>query len=117
MSQVGWTKTKLMNKTIRNLSQGIGVVILGIGLTGCTAPVQEEAAAPAGNTASATTVEPTPQQELAKFCRVCVVDRGEKIEEYLPSRLDTEVGGQTYKFCTDDCKKKFDANQKPYLLK
>lgn len=95
----------------------MAVVTVGVWLTGCAAPVQKEATAPAGNSANAMMVELTPQQELAKFCRVCVVDRGEKIEEYLPSRLDTKADGQTYKFCTDGCKKKFDANQKPYLLK
>lgn len=90
---------------------------MGAWLAGCAASGTEEPATGTVNTASATAVELKPEQELAKFCRVCVVDRGEKIEEYLPSRLDTKVGDQTYKFCTDGCKKKFDANQKPYLLK
>jgi hypothetical protein len=62
-------------------------------------------------------VKLTTEQELAKYCRVCVVDKGEKIEEFFPSRLDTPKDGQTYKFCSDDCKKKFDANSKQYALK
>ena len=59
----------------------------------------------------------TAQQELAKYCRVCVVDKGEKIEEFFPSRLDTKRDGETYKFCSDNCKKKFDADPKRYALK
>src|SRR5690606_33964268 len=110
-------RNKPMNNTIKKIFRCFAGVAVSIWLAGCNAPVQEEAAAPAEIAASATAVELTPQMELAKFCRVCVVDRGEKIEEYLPSRLDTKVGDQTYKFCTDGCKKKFDASKKPYLLK
>ena len=62
-------------------------------------------------------VKLTAAQELAKFCRVCVVDKGEKIEEYFPSRLDTKHDGKTYKLCSDDCKTKFDATPKKYALK
>jgi hypothetical protein len=62
-------------------------------------------------------VKLTPEQELTKYCRVCVVDKGERIEEFFPSRLDTQHGGKTYKFCSDDCKKKFDAGSRRYALK
>ncbi len=106
-----------MKNTIKKIFRCCAVGAVGVWLVGCGAPTQEEAAVPVENTVSATAVALTPQQELAKFCRVCVVDKGEKIEEYLPSRLDTKVGEQTYKFCTDGCKKKFDANKKTYLLK
>ena len=58
----------------------------------------------------------TPTQELAKFCRVCVVDKGEKMPEFLPSRLDVKRGAQTYKFCADSCREKFDKNAKRYAL-
>ena len=81
------------------------------------------AIAPTGATASATIesaqtqpVKLTAEQELTKYCRICAVDKGEKIEEFFPSRLDTQHGGKTYKFCSDDCKKKFDANSKRYAL-
>jgi YHS domain-containing protein len=59
----------------------------------------------------------TATEELAKYCRVCVLDRGEKMEEYLPSRLDVKHDGQTYKFCSEPCKKKFEANKKKYTVK
>jgi YHS domain-containing protein len=72
--------------------------------------------APSSTTAQTAPVKLTTQQELAKYCRVCVVDKGEKIEEFFPSRLDTKKNGQTYKFCTDNCKKAFDAEPKKYLL-
>lgn len=59
----------------------------------------------------------TATQELAKFCRVCVVDRGERMEEFLPSRLNLAHGGHTYKFCTENCRKSFEANPKKYAPK
>lgn len=59
----------------------------------------------------------TPSQELSKFCRVCVVDRGERMEEFLPSRLDAVFEGNTYKFCTENCRKRFDADKRRYALK
>ena len=62
-------------------------------------------------------VKLTPEQELARYCRVCVVDSGEKMEEYLPTRLDTKRDGKTYRFCTDGCRKKFAANPGRYTLK
>ena len=85
---------------------------LALAAAGCSPNSQQEAQAPPPAPAKL-----SPQQELAKFCRVCVVDNGEKIEEFFPSRLDTQKGGRTYKFCTDGCKKKFDANFKRYALK
>jgi YHS domain-containing protein len=72
---------------------------------------------PANQSVRKQSVALTPEQELTKYCRVCVLDKGEKIEEFFPSRLDTQHGGKTYKFCSDDCKKKFDANAKKYALK
>jgi YHS domain-containing protein len=55
---------------------------------------------------------PSPEE----WCRVCEVDKGERIPEYLPSRLDVERDGQTYRFCNDGCRAKFDAQPEPYLL-
>lgn len=85
---------------------------------GC-ASKDQQAAAPANRDQPAQTqpVKLTPEQELSKYCRVCVVDKNEKIEEFFPSRLDTQHGGKAYKFCSDDCKKRFDANSKRYALK
>jgi hypothetical protein len=101
--------------------------LLAVALAGCT-PGTEEAAPPSqtapaqpAKTAAKPAAKPaaklTTAQELAKYCRVCVVDKGERMEEFFPSRLDTKKEGRTYKFCSDDCKKKFDANSKRYALK
>ncbi len=90
-------------------------VAVALSAAGCASNTQQ-AAAPT-QAAQTQPVKLTPQQELTKYCRVCVVDKGEKIEEFFPSRLDTKQGGKTYKFCADDCKKKFDANSKRYALK
>ena len=90
-------------------------------ITGCASNTQQSSTPPQATMQSAaqSTKQPiklTTEQELTKYCRVCVVDKGEKIEEFLPSRLDTKKGGKTYKFCSDDCQKKFVANSKPYAL-
>jgi YHS domain-containing protein len=83
-----------------------------------SAPTQTSQTQPQAQTEpQAQPVKLTPEQELTKYCRVCVIDKGEKIEEFFPSRLDTKHGGKTYKLCSDDCKKKFDANSKRYALK
>jgi YHS domain-containing protein len=95
-------------------------IAVALGTAGCTSNTQQVStpAQPApAQPAPAQPVKLSADQELAKYCRVCVVDKGEKIEEYFPSRLDTKRGGKTYKFCADDCKKKFDANAKRYALK
>jgi hypothetical protein len=88
---------------------------------GCASKNQQAAApgdsAATNQSAQTQPVKLTPEQELTKYCRVCVVDKGERIEEFFPSRLDTQHGGKTYKFCSDDCKKKFDASSKRYALK
>ncbi len=90
-----------------------------LGTAGCASNNQQAAAPPqaAQPQSQAQPVKLTPEQELTKYCRVCVIDKGEKIEEFFPSRLDTKHGGKTYKLCSDDCKKKFDANSKRYALK
>ncbi len=101
------------------------LLILGaaLALIGGCASKDETTELAASNTAPVSAATPaapvklTAQQELAKYCRVCVVDKGEKIEEFFPSRLDTKKNGNTYKFCADICKKKFDAAPKKYLLK
>lgn len=98
----------------------LGFLACSLMFAGCSNKVSTDSGiqTSAQNSApSAQIVKLTPQQELAKYCRVCVVDKGEKIEEYLPSRLDTKIGGKIYKFCTDDCKKKFDADEEKYALK
>lgn len=82
---------------------------------GCNS-VPTEAPQPQTAAPQAKPVALTPQQELAKFCRVCVVDKGEKMPEFLPTRLDAKHAGQSYKFCSDVCRKKFDADEKRYAL-
>src|SRR4028119_1517624 len=52
-------------------------------------------------------VKLTPQQELAKYCRVCVLDTGQRMEEPLPSHLNVKHGGKTYKNCSEVCKTRF----------
>jgi YHS domain-containing protein len=89
---------------------------------GCGSNTEQAQTSPTGNapTAQVAPTQPvklTATQELAKYCRVCVVDKGEKIEEFFPSRLDTKHKGKTYKFCADHCKKKFDSNPKRYAVK
>jgi hypothetical protein len=36
---------------------------------------------------------------------------------YLPERLNVAYEGKTYAFCSDDCRKKFEANPAKYALK
>jgi hypothetical protein len=62
-------------------------------------------------------VKLTPQQELARYCRVCVMDTGQRMEEPLPSHLDVKHGGKTYKNCSEECKRRFAANPKRYAMK
>lgn len=90
-------------------------ILLALGAAGCSSSAPQIQAPPPPKPVQAAKL--SPQAELAHNCRVCVVDKGEKIEEFFPSRLDTKRGGQIYKFCTDDCKKKFDASPKRYALK
>ena len=93
---------------------------VALALAGCSPQVEQSAPQSQISPANATTAQPvklSAEQELAKYCRVCVLDDGEKIEEYLPSRLDTRFADKTYKLCSDDCKKKFDADPKKYALK
>ena len=95
------------------------ILPLALLFAGCSNNEAEQASAPVAES-TAPVAQPatlTPTQELAKYCRVCVVDKGERIEEFLPARLDTPHDGKTYKFCADICKKKFDADKKRYLLK
>lgn len=82
-------------------------------LSGCTQEAKQTPAAPAPVQHAAL----TPEQELAKYCRVCVVDNGEKVEEYLPTRLDTKQNDKTYRFCRDECQKKFVADKAKYAVK
>jgi YHS domain-containing protein len=112
MKRHGSTKVLARSKMKRWLFPTVAVTLW---TAGC-APNTEQAAAPT-QPAQIKPVKLTAAQELTKYCRVCVVDKGEKIEEFFPSRLDTKQGGKTYKFCSDDCKKKFDANSKRYALK
>jgi hypothetical protein len=65
---------------------------------------------------SAPPVKLTATQELAKYCRVCVVDKDEKMEEFLPTRLDKTHEGKLYKFCSEPCRKSFDAKPARYAL-
>jgi ABC-type Zn2+ transport system substrate-binding protein/surface adhesin len=80
---------------------------------GCT---QTQIPAPVAQTPTKAPVKLSSTQELAKYCRVCVVDRGEKMEEFLPSRLDKKQGEKTYKFCSEPCRKSFDAKPARYAL-
>lgn len=88
-------------KLLRNLA---GLVVLGLAV-GCQ-PRPEPAPEP-----PATPVATEPEA----WCRVCEVDRGEKLPEYLPSRLDVRRDGQVYRFCADDCRARFDANPGRYV--
>ena len=88
---------------------------IALSAAGCTSNTEQVAAPVAPDQTQP--VQLTAQQELTKYCRVCVIDKGEKIEEFFPSRLNTERDGKNYKFCSDDCKKKFDAAPKRYALK
>jgi hypothetical protein len=92
--------------------QPLFVAAVAIGITGCDNDSTSVVAVP-----TPSPVKLTPAQELARYCRVCVKDQGKRMEEYLPSRLDTKLNGKTYKFCADSCKKAFDANPKRYALK
>lgn len=83
-------------------------------LAGCSGLTQT---AQAPTPASPTPVNLTQAQELDKFCRVCVVDEGKKMPEYLPARLNKTIGGNTYRFCAEKCRKQFDENPKRYLVK
>ena len=95
----------------------IAVAALATGCASNTEPAAVPTQSPQAQSPQTQPVKLTAQQELLKYCRVCVVDKGEKIEEFFPARLDTKHGGKTYKFCSDDCKKKFDADSKRYALK
>jgi hypothetical protein len=92
------------------------IPVLLVAATGCNS-VPAEAPQPQSDAPEPKPVALTPQQELAKFCRVCVVDKGEKMPEFLPTRLEVKRAGQSYKFCSDVCRKKFDGQEKRYLLK
>ena len=81
------------------------LLVVGCGLE--TAETAEQA--PSGAAA-----EPAGAPE--EWCRVCEVDKGEKLPEYLPSRLDAVRDGQTYQFCNDGCRQKFDADPARYLM-
>lgn len=83
-------------------------------LTSCNtaqAPVAQNA-----KTAIPAQAKLSPTQQLAKTCRVCVVESGQFIEEFLPSRLDKKVNGQTYRFCADKCREKFDKSPQKFLV-
>ena len=87
-------------------------------LVGCSPSTEPVAQAPAAATQpTPVAVKLTATQELEKYCRVCVKDKGEKMDEFLPARLDKKVGGKTYKFCSEPCRKQFDAKPANYLVK
>ena len=85
---------------------------------GCTQPQTSAPATapPVAQTPAKAPVKLSATQELTKFCRVCVLDKGEKMEEFLPSRLDKTHGGKLYKFCSEPCRKSFDAKPALYAL-
>ena len=91
-------------------------------LAGCTPPqtsapvTQTPTKAPVTQTPTKAPAKLTSAQEIAKFCRVCVVDKGERMEEFLPTRLDKKHEGKLYKFCSEPCRKSFDASPKKYQL-
>ncbi len=86
-------------RRVRWFSQGLALVSLA-----ACAPAPEPEPAPA--------IAATPEA----WCRVCEVDRGERLPEYLPSRLDVTRDGQFYRFCADHCRAKFDAAPQRYTL-
>lgn len=91
---------------------------LACALGGCAAQTPEQ---PEPAPIQAADVQPPPApdspEDLARYCRVCVVDKGERIEEYLPSRLDTAHDGRTYRFCRDSCQEAFEAEPGKYAVK
>jgi hypothetical protein len=103
------------------MTKTIFLTTIAAALCGCSSTQNTAQTAPASTSASTSpevkSASLSPQEELKKFCRVCVQDKGEKIEEFLPTRLDTPHAGQTYKFCSDDCKKSFNAAPQKYALK
>jgi hypothetical protein len=89
-------------------------------VSGCGSNTEQAQTSTTTRTAQVAATQPpklTPTQELTKYCRVCVVDKGERMEEFFPSRLDTRHKGKTYKFCADRCQKLFVANPKRYEVK
>jgi YHS domain-containing protein len=82
---------------------------LALAACGLLVACNREPTAPA---AAALTVD----DELARYCRVCAVDTGVKHEEYLPTRLNVEREGRTYRFCKDDCRKAFDKEPGKYTV-
>ncbi len=82
-------------------------VLLSLLLCACTRPAPEPLVL-----APAATVD----EQLARYCRVCFVDHPSAHEEYLPSRLDLEHDGRTYRFCKDDCRARFEAERERYLV-
>ncbi len=90
-----------------------------ISATLCVAAGCNQTQTPAPLAQSPTPAPPvklTATQEFAKYCRVCVVDKKQKMEEFLPTRLNLKRGGETYKFCSEPCRHSFDANPKKYQL-
>jgi hypothetical protein len=85
-----------------------GVIAAGCGWHSAQAPPPP---APAGDTSA------VPDSEVDRYCRVCYVDGGHKMGGYLPERLNVAYEGKTYAFCSDDCRKKFEANPAKYALK
>jgi hypothetical protein len=86
-------------------------------MTGCNQTQNAEPVVEAPTAAPSTApAKLTATQELDKYCRVCVLDKNERMEEFLPTRLNTQKDGQTYKFCSEPCRKSFDANPKKYQI-
>lgn len=92
----------------------IAVVVVAIIVAWPKAP---EATAPPMPAMPAVDMATVPDEAVDKYCRVCYVDGGHKMGNYMPDRLKTEHGGKTYGFCSDACKEKFDKNPEKYVLK
>lgn len=90
------------------------IPVAALCVSGCNAP--QTPTPLAQQPAPKAPIKLTATQELAKYCRVCVVDRGEKMEEFLPTRLNLQSGGHLYKFCSPPCRESFEARPERYQL-
>lgn len=85
--------------SINTMKKLLIVSSLALILGGCSNPPAATPTTEAQPVAKATAAPKlTAAQEVEKLCRVCSIDKGETAEEFLPSRLNAQYKGQTYKF-------------------
>lgn len=95
---------------------GLSLALAAVVIAGCSPGPDTSSSAQQAPAVQEAQADLTPEQELREYCRVCVVDEGKRMQEYLPSRLDTEVDGLTYRFCNDRCREKFDQTPEIYKI-